>query len=180
MRYIVLALFAIFGGILQTAVFPHINFITPDMLLVFMLAFIYAERTLTPMFYATAIALMMDIVFAPQIGFYSLPYALCGLGAYVLLHEKTAPSVGVSMLLTCGFLVAKELLSALFTALTTTYNIHFVETIISKTMPKMAFCAVIMIPAYLIIRKLCSASFMRPRTLQSPDEILKERKKLNV
>lgn len=180
MRYVVLALFSIVGTILQTAVFTQFTFPTPDLILLFMLAFIFAERTLTPMYFAVAMSLIMDIIFAPQLGFYSLPYALCGIGAYILTKDKTAPSVGVCLLITCLFWVAKELLMALFTALSTTYNIHFVETIVSRTMPKMAICAVIMIPIYIFVRKLCTYTFMKPKNMQSPDEILNERKKLNV
>ncbi len=180
MRYVVLALFSIFGTIFQTAVFTHFTFPIPDLILLFMLAFIFAERTLTPMYFTVATSLIMDIIFAPQLGFYSLPYALCGIGAYILTKDKTAPSLGVCLLMTCLFWVAKELLMALFTALSTTYNIHFIETIVSKTMPKMAICAAVMIPVYILLRRLCTYSFMKPRNMQSPDEILNERKKLNV
>lgn len=173
MRYVVMFALAIVSVILQCSLCTAIPLfgVQIDLVLLLMAGMIMAEKTLTPLYYFVLCALYMDVLFAEAIGYYTLPYAVAGMFVYAISAKVT----GKSMILAAPILVAlawivKELLSA-FIAVCSGYRFDFLSIFLSNTLLGALMLAGLGVVIYLLMKKLCSAGFMRPRRSVFIDEL---------
>ena len=89
MRYVVLLLTSLICFFFNSAVLPQVAIfgIQMDIMLAAMVCMVMLERTMTPVFYMTGCAVIMDCLFATAIGYYSLPYLLIGLLLYLVMWK---------------------------------------------------------------------------------------------
>lgn len=172
MRYVVLVAAAFISAALNGAVFTQapILGIQPDILLVVMLSFVMVENSLVPMFYMAGASLMMDALFAPAIGYYTLPYVLTGTLTYLIFRKRQFNRYYVPPLVGAGIWVLKDILTAIITAMLG-YQINFFGNLIEKTLPAMFFNAAIMFLVYQGVYVLYQFTFMRPRKIASKKDL---------
>jgi len=92
MRFIIMAVIVLVSVLLVCAVFTQINIyeIAPDTILLSMLAMVLIENTLIPVLFTAGGALLMDMLFAKGLGFYTLPYVIVGLIVYLIFKSGRA------------------------------------------------------------------------------------------
>ena len=82
-----------------------------DVLLVTMVLMIFFEKKLNPVIYAVLGGLIMDMLFARSIGFYTVPYLVCGLVVYLVSGNFKGRGIAGSAVLCMVAQVAKEFCS---------------------------------------------------------------------
>ena len=172
MRYVVLFVMAMLSVILQCSVFTTMPLfgVQLDLVLLLMAGLIMAEKTMTPLYYFVLCVLYMDVLFAEAIGYYTLPYAVAGLFVYLVARRVGSQfKLWLAPLLTGLAWIVKELVGA-FIAACFGYRFDFLSIFLSNTLLGALIMAALGFLVYLLMRKLCSANFMRPRTAVFADE----------
>lgn len=172
MRYVTLFVAGILAVILQCSVFTSMPLfgVQIDIVLLLMGGLIMAEKTLTPLYYFVLCALYMDILFAESIGYYTLPYAVAGMVIYVISVKADGQAMfWVAPILMAIAWIIKELMGA-FIAVCSGYQFDFLNIFLSNTLLGALIMAALGFLAYVLLRKLCAANFMRPRRSVFVDE----------
>lgn len=171
MRYVVLVLIALLGALITGGISPQLTILgaEPDLMLIFMLALMIRENTVTPVLVCSVAAIFMDVFYGPAIGYYSFAYLLTGLVTYAFVRRLVIPRVFVPSAVCAAAWVFKELFMALETFLLG--NIFdFFYIFLHSTLPGIFVNALIMLPVYLIFYWFCGFNFMRPRSISIEEE----------
>lgn len=172
MRYIILTFVALFGALITGGVSPQLTILgaESDLLLIFMLAIMMRESTVTPILVCSVAAIFLDVFYAPAIGYYSFTYLLTGLLAYVVARKMNQiPKVLVPSALCAAAWIFKELFMALITFLLgNTFDFFYI--LLHSTLPGIFVNGLIMFPIYLFFDWLCGFNFMRPRSISIEEE----------
>lgn len=171
MRYVVLVLIALLGALITGGVSPQLPILgaEPDLMLIFMLALMMREGTVTPVLVCSVAAIFMDVFYGPAIGYYSFAYLLTGLITYAFVRKMTIPRVIVPSAVCAAAWVFKELFMALETFLLGNL-FDFFYIFLHSTLPGIIVHALLMLLIYLFFDWFCSFNFMRPRSISIEEE----------
>ena len=173
MRYVVLLLTSLICFFFNSAVLPQaaIFGIQMDIMLAAMVCMVMLERTMTPVFYMTGCAVIMDCLFATAIGYYSLPYLLIGLLLYLVMWKWGSGNVKwyAVPILGGGAWLIKEILSALFSVLLGV-SVDLGRTFLSHSVPVILLAALLTSLLYLLFARLYRYNFLRPLSARQEDE----------
>lgn len=164
MRYIVLALLAIFSVILNGSLLSSLPFfgIQADIIILAVLSLALAERSAMPVIFALAAGLLADILYSPVIGFFALSYTLtAGIVCAVLsnferINLLTVIVTGAAGELLCEIICTVEayMLGARFST-SALFKGHL--------LPQAAFTAAALLAAYWLISKMMRPAYMKPK-----------------
>lgn len=164
MRYIILALLAVFSVILNGSLFSSLPFwgIQADIIILAALALCLAERTSMPVIFALVAGLLADILYSPVIGFFALSYTITAGAACTVLAKferiniltvlTTGAAGGLLFEIICT--VEAYLIGARFQA-----RSLFAEHILPQTI----FTAVALLAAYQLISRMMRPAYMKPK-----------------
>jgi len=171
LRYVLLVLIALLGALITGGVSPQLTILgaEPDIMLIFMLALMMREKTVTPVLVCSVAAIFMDVFYGPAIGYYSFAYLLTGLITYAVIRKLTIPRFLVPSLICGAAWIFKELFMALETFLMGN-TFHFFYILLHSTLPGILVNGLLMLPIYLIFYWLCSFNFMRPSSVSLEEE----------
>lgn len=171
MRYVVLVITALLGALITGGISPQLTILgtEPDLLLIFMLALMLRESTITPVLVCSVAAVFLDFFYAQAIGYYSFCYLLTGCIAFALTRNLRVPPIGVPSAVCGAAWLFKDLFMALLTFLLGN-NFDFWYIFLHSTVVGIFVNALIMLPVYLIFHWLCGFNFMRPRSVSIEQE----------
>ncbi len=171
MRYLVMIAIALLCALITGGVSPQLTLIgaEADLVIVFMLAMELEERTVTPVIVFSVAAIFMDAFYAGAIGYYSFPYLVTGLLVYAVFAKKSVNAFFGPPLICAGAYIAKEIITGIIAFfLGNTFDFFYI--LVHFVLPGAALNAVLIFPAYLIMRLLYKPSFMAPRNSSLRDE----------
>ena len=154
------------GMSVQVAVFG----IQIDFLLLVMSSFVYYERSMLPVLFAGAGGIVMDVLFAPCYGFYSLPYLMAGLTVYFLYERIDRQKIYGLMIGTAAGWIAKELVTMLL-CMFLSVPFSFGQRLFAVSLPGGLLHALLALIAGLLLRMLYRSAFMRPQKTFEDDLI---------
>ncbi len=173
MRIILFALLGAAGIVLTGSVFSVANIagIAPDILLLIALSVVFLEPTPAGILFAGISGIVYDIMFSYYIGINALSYVVAVAIAYAVLRnmKKTKPFylAGVGF----GAYIVRELvMAAAVSAIGYQYN--FLYMLVRYILPGALMTAVLMIPAYYLIRILYVKNWITP-TKSVYDDLVK-------
>lgn len=163
MRYILFILLGVVSVVLPGSVFSFANIggIVPDVLLVTALCVVFLEKTSASILYAAIAGIVFDVMFAPYVGFNALAYVLTVAIAYGILRNMTR--IRPVYLGAAGFAayIAKELILAAVVSFTG-IEFDFLYMLARYVLPGAFVAAVLIYPAYYVIRILYTRNLMTP------------------
>ena len=176
MRYLILTVITLIATML-TGVFPLIPIfgVQPDLLLISMLSMLLLEKTPIPVLFTAGGALLLDVLFAPAIGYYSMPYVAVGLTVYLITKDWQENRFIVPPVLCAAAWLVKDVLTATLTFFLGNV-FDFGSIFAQSTLPGMLINAVLMFAIYLSLHRLYSLMFMRPIRTNFDDGILEARR----
>ncbi len=146
------------GSVLSVA---NIAGIVPDLLLLISLSVVFLEKTPAGILFAGISGIVYDIMFSYYIGFYALPTVLAVSIAYAVLRgmKKVRPVIlaGVGF---GAFIVQQMMMAGIVAAVGYEYN--FLYMLVRFILPGALIAAVLMLPAYYLIRILYMRNWMTP------------------
>lgn len=162
MRYLVLGASSLIAMLLNTAVFSRINVfgIAPDVMLAVMACMVFAEKTLTPVWYVVGGAVAMDMLFSPAIGYYSVPYIIAGMVLYALSSKQ--PTEMAKAAIVCAVYVGKSLIMA-FIAFLMGGNFSFAGVLLRYTIGEALFTGAAAMLLTLFYSNIYGNHFMQPQ-----------------
>lgn len=171
MRYIVLSLTSLLCALLTGAVFTQVQIfgIQPDIILAVLIAMVLLEKTMTPVFYMVGGAVVLDVLFAPGVGFYSLPYLIAGLLVYLFSIRRDVSKWYIAAAAGGILWVVKDLCTILFSVLLgNSFDIG--KNLLHSTLPGILVAALLTYLVYLGFSKLYMYNFLRPVSIRSDDD----------
>lgn len=158
-----MAAIVLVSTLLTSAVFPVMNLwgIVPDLLLICMVSMLLLERTAMPILFTAAGLLLMDALFAPAMGYYTIPYVVIGLIVYAVVYKRYIDQTFLPAVILAAAFFLKEVLTAALSAFLG-YEIRFGYVLVRFVLPEMLLNAVLMFILYHVFRRLYRCSFMRP------------------
>lgn len=166
LRYIILFLSAFVGYILNTGFSVNMGILSFqfDFMLIIMLNMVYFEKTLTPVFYMAGAAVVMDLLFSPAFGFYTLQYIFTGFFYYMYISSnKQMTYVFFAANGICFFV--KEILGILLCLLSDN-PVGFFSRILTSSLPG-AFLQIFMaIPFYFLFKFLYGNLSIKPISMR--------------
>ncbi len=162
MRYIVIAAISLVSVLFSGSVFTNLNLfgIEPDLMLAAMTAMVMLEKSLTPVFYMSSAAFLLDTFFSHAIGFYVLQYLVTGIVLYIFGAKKNLGILGVA--LTGGVLwVVRDIVGFLLCVLIEN-PVAFGKRLWSSTLPGAFIAVLLTFVLYFLVEKLYERRFMWP------------------
>lgn len=173
MRIILFVLLGVLSIVLTGSVLSIANIagIVPDLLLLVALSVVFLEKTPAGIIFAGIGGIVYDIMFSYYIGINALSYVLTVAIAYAILRKMTRvrPLVlaGVGF---CATIVRELVMAAAVTAVGYEYNFFYM--LVRYILPGALVTAVLILPAYYLIRILYLRNWMTP-TKSPYDDFLK-------
>jgi cell shape-determining protein MreD len=119
--------------------FANIGGIVPDVLLITALCVVFLEKTPASIVYAGIVGIVFDVMFAPYVGFNALGYVITVSVSYLMKELILAPVVG-------------------FTGI----EFDFLYMLVRYILPGALVTAVLLYPAYYVIRIFYIRNWMTP------------------
>lgn len=168
MRYVILILMGIFGTILSGTVFS-VPFdlaglgiqIAPMLLLA--LALVLVEKNITPIIFAMATGLLMDMMFSTTLGMYALSYTVAAAVASIVAHRMEKFNSFHIFLIGVGGYIVKELVMALIVFAQGARQFDLGAIFLRDMLPSAAFAGALLLLVYLLVSLLYRNTWMRPR-----------------
>ena len=167
MRYVVFILMGVIGTILSGTVFSA-SFdlaglgIQIDLVLLLVLALVLVEKNLTPIIFAAAAGLLMDMMFSTTLGMYALSYTVAAAASIVAHRMEKFNSLHIFLIGVGGYVV-KELVMALIVFAQGARQFDLGAIFLRDMLPSAAFCGGLLLLAYLLVSLLYRKAWMRPR-----------------
>ena len=141
--------------------FANIGGIVPDLLLLIALSTVFMEKTSAPIVFAAVTGLIYDVMFSSYIGFYALSYTLTIAIAYMLLRkmERMKPFL-LALIGFAAYIVKESVQAGIVSALGVDFSYFYM--IVRYILPGALVTAVLMYPAYYLIRILYVRNLMSP------------------
>lgn len=163
MRYIVFAVIGAVSVILSGSVFSvaQIAGIAPDILILTIAGIVLLEKSTFPVIYAAIWGIVYDILYSTVLGMNAFAYAMA---AVVLLFAlRKFSRINPIMIAGAGFIAyfVKEIVLGIC-VVAQGADPYMAYMFIRYILPGSAICAALMFPAYLLMNKLYSNSWMRP------------------
>ena len=168
MRYVVFILMGVIGTILSGTVFSA-SFdlagrgIEIDLVLLLVLALVLVEKNLTPIIFAAAAGLLMDMMFSTTLGMYALSYTVAAAAASIVAHRMEKFNSLHIFLIGVGGYVVKELVMALIVFAQGARQFDLGAIFLRDMLPSAAFCGGLLLLANLLVSLLYRKAWMRPR-----------------
>lgn len=165
MRTVVLAAIGILASILagSWAQILEIAGIQVDIILLIMVSFALADRTVMPVVFAACTGLFLDILYSTVIGCTALAYTLAAAAIY--FAAQRAERINLLMVLSAGA-AAYVLKNIVIAVVLRTLDVPVPDLptlFIRYILPGAGMTALFMIPAYWLLSKLLRQRFMRIR-----------------
>lgn len=163
MRYILFILLGIVSIILPGSVlaFANIGGIIPDILLITALSVVFLERTGAGIVYAAVAGIAYDVMFSSYIGLNAIGYVLVIATAYAILRNMKRTKPVYLAIAGFGAYIAKELILA-FIIILLRCNYDFFYMLVRYILPGGLVSALLMFPAYYLIRLFYIMNWMTP------------------
>jgi rod shape-determining protein MreD len=163
LRIILFILLGAAGIILSGSVLSVVNIagITPDLLLLTALSVVFLEKTPAGILFAGIGGIVYDIMFSYYIGFYALSSVLAVSIAYAILRRmKRVRPLILAAVGFGAFIVQQMVMAAVVAAVG--YEYSFFYMLLRFILPGALITAVLMLPAYYLIRILYVKNWMTP------------------
>ncbi len=163
MRYVFFALLGFASIVLPGSVFNFANIggVIPDILLITALSVVFLEKTSAGIVYAAVCGIVYDIMFSSYVGLNAFAYVLIAAVAYALLRNMARAKPLYLAIAGFGTYIAKELILA-FVIFLMGSNYDFFYMMARYMLPGALVTAVLMIPAYYLIRLFYIMNWMTP------------------
>ncbi len=173
MRIILFVLLGVLGVVISGSVFSFANIagIAPDLLLLIALSVVFLEKTPAGIIFAAGSGLLYDVMFSYYIGINALSYVLAVSLAYAVLRNMTKVRPIVLAGVGFGAYIVREAVMAAVVA-AAGYDFNFLYMLARYILPGALMTAVLMIPAYYLMRILYLKNWMTP-TKSVYDDFLK-------
>jgi len=120
MRYLIMGLMVLFSVFIMGGVFGAVSLfgLAPDIMLCFMASIAIMEKSLSAMWLGVINGLILDILFSTALGFYAIPYAVCGsLLFFIVKRFRFMDNFLIPMALAAGTFVVKDIITILMSYL---------------------------------------------------------------
>ncbi|MBQ9941417.1 MAG: hypothetical protein IJP03_00270 [Christensenellaceae bacterium] len=171
MRYLILFGISLVSVLLGSAVLPvwTVFGIQLDLVLAAMVSMVLHERTLTPVFYLAGGSIVMDILFGPGIGFYSVPYFVAGLMVYVFALAKSPVRLMAVPIVAAVAYLLKELITAFLTMLLG-MGANVGKTLLTYSIPGALLAALLCFGVHFLFARLYQYNFLRPLAARNKED----------
>lgn len=163
MRYIILALLAIFSVILNGSFFSTLPFfgIEADILILAVLALSLVERSVMPIIFALLAGILTDVLYSPIFGFFTLAYTLtAGVACTVLSRFERINLITILTTGASGALLFETVCT--LEAYLSGADFSFQALLKEHILPQVIFTAAALLAAYWLISKLMRPAYMKP------------------
>ena len=162
MRYLIFVGIVLLNSFLTGGIAgASLNGITPDILLCFMMSIALQERTLASMWLGLAGGLLIDLMFAPNIGFYTIPYVIVGAAAFfVVRHFHYIDDYVVPLAVTAVAFFVKDFLTYLM-AVILRLPVRYFTVFLQSTVWSWLLTVGLMLLVHWLMRKLYKRRVMK-------------------
>lgn len=163
MRYLIIVFLIIFATLIMCGFsvrYPVFG-AEVDVLLVTMVLMIFFEKKLNPVIYAVPGGLIMDMLFARSIGFYTVPYLVCGLVTYLVSGNIQSRGITGSAVLCMVAQVSKEFCSIII-CIILGYKFDILKRVLQSVLPGIIVQSLFCMILYFFYKWLYSYAFMQP------------------
>lgn len=172
MRYIVFALLGILSVILSGTVFGVISVagICIDLLFLCILSILLWEHTAAPVLFAAVFGLLYDVLYSGVLGLNAFAYAAAALILFAVLRKRT--NINVMHILAVGiggYIIKEVLLAVCVAAMGVDFNTGYMLR--RYILPGSVITAGLLFPAYYLIGKLYSHSWMLPNNTSDKGDL---------
>ena len=168
MRYVVFVLLGVLSTILSGTVFST-SFdlaglgIQVDIVLLIVLALVLVEKSITPIIFAAAAGLLMDMMFSTTLGMYALSYTIAAAVASIAAHSMEKFNSLHIFIVGAGGYMIKELVMALIVFAQGARQFDLGAIFLRDMLPSAAFSGALLLLVYLLVSLLYRNTWMRPR-----------------
>ncbi len=172
MRYVVFVLMGIFGVLLSGSLAPGLNIagIQVDLLFLLVVSIAVLDKTSVPIIFAAASGLFMDIMYGTVLGVYAISYT--AVAAVVMAVFRNTARFNFLMLLGAGvggYLLKEGVMALLVYILGARFD--FLSMFARYMLPSAVLNGVLLLAAYLLLSKLFSLNWMKPRYKHGLDDL---------
>ncbi len=163
MRYILFILLGVVSIVLPGSVFSFANIggIVPDVLLITALCVVFLEKTSASIVYAGIVGIVFDVMFAPYVGFNAIAYVITVSVSYAVLRNMTRVRPFYFAIVGFAAYLMKELILASVVGFTG-IEFDFLYMLVRYILPGALVTAVLLYPAYYVIRIFYIRNWMTP------------------
>jgi rod shape-determining protein MreD len=114
MRYLIMALMVLLCVFISGGAFGAVSpfGLAPDIMLCFMTSIAIMEKSLSAMALGVVYGLILDILYSPALGFYAIPYAVCGsILFFVIKRFRFMDNFLIPMAIAAAAFVIKDLVT---------------------------------------------------------------------
>ena len=162
MRYLTLFGISVVSMILTACISPNMPIFGAqiDYILAFMLAMVMMEKTMTPVFYCSGVAVFMDAFFSKAFGFYILQYLLTGLMIYCFIRKKNIKFGGIIGLAAVSWMIREWIgvILCFFMDAPVGLGLRIIHSILPGAVPQILVSMLV----YYLIKKLYCHRFIWP------------------
>ncbi|MEG0835246.1 MAG: rod shape-determining protein MreD [Christensenellaceae bacterium] len=176
MRYVFLVLLGAGSVILSGSLMSGLNIagIQVDLVLMIILSLALLEKTSMPIIFAAAAGLLMDILFSTVLGVYAIGYTAVALLVCAFFKNSSKFNILFLFIVGAGGYIIKELITALIVFILnigsgTSFNLFSMMT--GYILPAALLNGALMFVVYFIMSKIYSNNWMRPKRMNSFDEL---------
>ena len=177
MRYVVIALIILISVLLMCGIFVRFPVFSAeiDSLTVTMVLMLFFERQLTPVLYTAVGGIIIDSLFSRSFGFYTIPYIISGLIAFLYIEDKKPEGILPAMVISGAVYLVKELISMVLCVLLS-YDFDIVRRLLTTVLPGIALQMAAAAVSYYLFKWLHSFAFMQ--SAHDPEyELLRKRRR---
>lgn len=164
MRYVVLVAMSLLGTLFSGSVFSvfTINGIQIDIVFLLVMSLVLVEKSAMPVVFAAVTGLLMDIMYARELGIYALSYAIAAaVGSILLRKVEKFNFLHLFAIGAVGY-IFKEVVTA-FIVFVQGARFNFPLLFGVEILPAAAVNGALLLVAYLLIARLYRNAWMRPR-----------------
>ncbi|MEZ4357168.1 MAG: rod shape-determining protein MreD [Eubacteriales bacterium] len=162
MRYLILALICVINTLILGAAGNASMFgAAPDLLLICIVSIAIAEKSLSGMWLGLSGGILLDILYGPAVGFYSIPYVVAGFLAMIAVRRVSYIDNYIVPTIICLAVFLIKDFTAFITANIVAINVSYGVVFIKCTLLSALYTVILMPFIHLLMRKLYYTHFLK-------------------
>ncbi len=168
MRYLVFCLLGLLGVVVSGSTAYLMGPIYVDIALLLVMAVALVEKPVTPVVFAAATGLFMDIMYSSNIGMHALSYTVVALIAQMLFGNMKKQNVLTVFLVGMGGFILNDVITGIF-AYVQGVRTDFLEMALRSILPSAILSGALLIIVYFLINKLLAQGWMKRKSHHGDD-----------